>query len=165
MEAVDLILIVVNVGITVISMYGAHKSLKYYKKSKILSEHTNVNKALVEIEKMLNKLPEALTAVNKSRQNKRGFNFLKTICDIGNDLHISYNEIRACTPPEYSADLFALEDENRFDLHKYINEYISGEVLRDNELNSDDLLICQKRLMAMQDFLKHRMEEIAEKLK
>lgn len=165
MGVVDIVLTLVNVGITAVSLYGAYNSLKYYKKSKILAAHTNVNKALVEIEKMLNKLPEALTATNKNRQNGRGTNLQKVICDIGNELSNSYNGIRSCTPTEYMAALFGLENEGTFELQKYINGYISGEALENNKLNSDNYAACQKRLMAMQDFLKQKSDEIAEKLK
>ena len=165
MGVVDIIMTIVNVIITAVSLWGAHNSLKYYNKSKALSAHTNVNKALVEIEKMLNKLPEALTATNKNRQNSRGMNLVKIICNIGNDLHGSYNEIRSCTPIEFSADLFELEKQDEFELLKYINSYISGEVLKDNKLNSTEYALCQKRLMAMQEFLKTKLDEVGEKLK
>ena len=165
MEKVDMILTGVNVVITVVSVCGALKSFKFYDKNKKLVEHTNVNKASVEIEKMLNKLPEALTATNRNRQNSRGVNLHRIMCEIGNSLHESYNTLHSCSPVEYSSELFKLENERDFELHDYINSFISGEILKNMVLDSDRFATCQKGLMEMQDYLKCKLGEIAEKLK
>ena len=99
----DIVLTIINAIATVVAVISAFRSHRYYKKSRALIDHTNMNKALVEIEKMLLRLPEALSATNKSRQkNGRGYNLEKVICDIGMDLSSSYNEIHSCVPPEYA---------------------------------------------------------------
>ena len=103
-----------------------------------------------EIEKMLLKLPEALSATNKSRQKSgRGYNLEKVICDIGMDLSSSYNEIHSCVPPEYAEDLFAFEDTDSFMLLKYINGYMSGDALVEGVLDSTKYAECQTQLMKM----------------
>ncbi|MDE5558722.1 MAG: hypothetical protein K2J32_13730 [Ruminococcus sp.] len=60
MNVWDVVLTVINVGITIASGASAFKSWKYYKKNNALSTHTNINKALLKIEKMKRKLPEAI---------------------------------------------------------------------------------------------------------
>lgn len=150
---------------TIISVAGAYKSYAYYKKSKLLTIYVNTNKALIEIEKMLNKLPEALSATNRSIQNKRGFSLPNTICSIGKELSDSYNAIRSCIPSEYLNEFSSLENFGSFNLQEYINGYISGTALKDNELESDNYNICQAQLKKMQDFLKHKISETEEKIK
>lgn len=62
---------VLNVLLTVIAGIGAYKSYTYYKKSKNITSLTKANKSLVEVEKMLNKLPEILKAANKEAKKVR----------------------------------------------------------------------------------------------
>ena len=160
-----MILTIINVLLTLASAYGAYKSLHYYNKSKVLTAHTNINKALVSVEEMLNKLPEALSAVNKNRQDNRGKNLNRIICEIGEELNRSYNEIHSCIPPDISEDFFGREIDGGFDLQKYINEFISGEALKEGTLDSDDYAVCQKCLKTMQVYLKAKLNEIDDKLK
>ncbi len=94
----DCIILCINVVITATSLVATYRSWNYYKKSKTLSNHTQINKALVEIYKIQNKLPEVLSATNKSRQKKRGYNLLGVICAIGNEIHNCYNEMNSNIP-------------------------------------------------------------------
>lgn len=61
-----MILTVINIILTVVSAVGAFKSIAYYKKSKKLEILTQSNKSLIEIQKMLKKLQDALSASNKA---------------------------------------------------------------------------------------------------
>lgn len=161
----DTVLTIINAIATVIAVISAIRSHRYYKKSRALVDHTNMNKALVEIEKMLLKLPEALSATNKSRQKSgRGINIEKVICDIGIELSSSYNEIHSCVPSAYAENLFALEDTGSFKLLKYINGYTSGEALTNGTLDSIQYTECQTQLMKMQDYLKKNIDAMPEKL-
>jgi len=100
MKVLDIVILCINLLITVVSLSAAFRSWKYYKKSKTLSEHTQLNKALVEIGKVQNKLPEALSTTNKSRKIKHGYNLLGAICKIGNEIHTYYNEMNSCIPAD-----------------------------------------------------------------
>lgn len=165
MEIVNIILTIVNCIITIITIVFAAKSHKYYKKSRALSEHTETNKALIEIEKMLNKLPEALAATTKYRQVKKGFNLERNISEIGKELIDSYNSIHSCIPSILAEQLFSLEKEGAFELYKYLNGYMTGAVLENNQLDPENYALCQCRLMYMQNFLKEEIDKMEEKLK
>lgn len=161
----DTILTIINAIATVIAVISAIRSRRYYKKSRVLVEHTNMNKALVEIEKMLLKLPEALLATNKSRQKSgRGYNLEKVICNIGTELSSSYIEIHSCVPSEYAENLFVLENTGSFQLLKYINGYMSGDALVEDTLNSAQYTECQTQLMKMQDYIKKNVDAMLEKI-
>ena len=58
----DIVLTIINVILAVVSAFGAWNSIKYFRKSKNLTIFAQTNKALVEVQKMLIKLPEALSA-------------------------------------------------------------------------------------------------------
>ena len=59
MDILDIALTIINVILAVVSGVGAYKSLKYFRKSHNLTICAQTNKALIEIQKMLSKLPEA----------------------------------------------------------------------------------------------------------
>lgn len=161
----DTVLTIINAIATVIAVISAIRSRRYYKKSRVLVDHTNMNKALVEIEKMLLKLPEALLATNKSRQKSgRGYNLEKVICNIGTELSSSYIEIHSCVPSEYAENLFVLENTGSFQLLKYINGYMSGDALVEDALNSAQYAECQTQLMKMQDYIKKNVDTMLEKI-
>ena len=165
MESVDVIITVINVILAVASSIGAYNSIKYFKKSHNLTIYAQTNNALVEIQKMLIKLPEALVASNVSNRNKKGFSLENTICSIGHELMNSLTEIRSSIPQEYSDEFKELENEASFQLQRYLNSYISGEAITESGISSLEYNLCQTRLVDMQDFLKKKTSEIAEKLK
>ena len=70
MDKVDIVLTVINVILAVISGLSAYNSLKYFRKSHNLTIYAQTNKALIEIQKMLSKLPEALSASNMGMTHK-----------------------------------------------------------------------------------------------
>ena len=161
----DTVLTIINAIATVIAVISAIRSHRYYKKSRALADYTNMSKALVEIEKMLLKLPEALSATNKSRQKSgRGVNLEKVICDIGTELNASYNEVHSCIPSEHAEGLFEFEKTDDFILLKYINGYINGEAITSGVLDSTQFTICQTQLMKMQDYLKKIIDAMPEKI-
>ena len=59
MSVWDVALTIINVILAIISGIGAYNSVKYFRKSKNLTIFAQTNKALVEVQKMLIKLPEA----------------------------------------------------------------------------------------------------------
>lgn len=166
MGKLDIGLTVINVVLAIFSMVGAGKSIKYYKKSKNLTIFAKTNKALIEVQKMLTKLPEALYAVNKAKnKQKKGFNPGYKLCSIGQDLNRSLIEINSNIPPEYTKAIRNLQSKEEFDLQTYINSYISGEAIIEDSIDSDKYNLCQKRLNEIQDYLKRITDEIEEKLK
>lgn len=89
-----------------------------------------------------------------------------TIYEIGKDLSSSYNTIRKNIPMTYSKELFQLENYASFNLQDYINSYVSGTALQeDNTLDSMHFVMCQEQLKRMQEFLKQKIAETEEQLK
>ena len=161
----DVILTIINVILAIVSGLGAYNSVKYFRKSKNLTIFAQTNKALVEIQKMLIKLPEALSASNSSRRGKKGLSIHNTLCDIGKELNANLTEINSNIPADYSNKIRQLQNKDAFNLQRYINSYISGEAVSDNGIDSEKFNVCQARLLEMQDFLKKTALEIEEKLK
>lgn len=165
MGNLDIGLTVINVVLAILSGVGAGKSLKYYKKSKNLTVFAKTNKVLIEVQKMLTKLPEALSAASKSQNKQKGFNLKYKLCSIGQDLNGSLIEINSNIPTEYTNAIRNLQSKGGFDLQTYINSYISGEAIKENSIDFDKYNLCQKRLDEIQDYLKKIADEIEEKLK
>ena len=165
MDKVDIVLTVINVILTFFSGVGAYKSIKYFRKSRNLTIYAQTNKALIEIQKMLSKLPEALSASNMGMRGKKGFSLQNTLCNIGQELNSSLIEIRSSLPSEYTQEFGRLQDDTSFSLQKYINSFISGEAVTEKGINSTEYNLCQTRLVAMQDYLKRLVSETEEKLK
>ena len=161
----DIPITIINVILAIVSGLGAYKSVKYFRKSKNLTIFVQTNKALVEIQKMLIKLPEALSASNSSRRGKKGLSLHNTLCDIGRELNANLNEINSNIPAEYSDQIRQLQNKAGFNLQAYINSYISGDAVKDNGIDSEDFNSCQARLLEMQDYLKKAALETEEKLK
>ena len=88
----DVVLTIINVILAVVSAFGACNSIKYFRKSKNLTIFAQTNKALVEVQKMLIKLPEALSASNSSRRGKKGLSFVHFIHDA---VHILRGQLSA----------------------------------------------------------------------
>ncbi len=165
MENLDIGLTVINVVLAFFSMVGAGKSIKYYKKSKNLTIFAKTNKALIEVQKMLTKLPEALYAANNIQNKRKGFNLEYKICGIGQKLNESLIEINSNIPTEYTNAIRNLQCKEEFDLQTYINSYISGEAIKENTIDFNKYNLCQKRLDEIQDYLKKIADEVEEKLK
>lgn len=161
----DVILTIVNVILAIVSGIGAYNSLKYFRKSKNLTVFAQTNKVLVEVQKMLIKLPEALSASYSSRRGKKGLSLHNTLCDIGKELNADLTEINSKMPAEYSDKILRLQNKDGFNLQIYINSYISGDAVKDNGIDSDDFYACQARLLEIQEYLKKAAMETEEKLK
>lgn len=161
----DVILTIVNIILAIVSGIGAYNSLKYFRKSKNLTVFAQTNKVLVEVQKMLIKLPEALLASNSSRRGKKGLSLHNTLCDIGKELNADLTEINSKMPAEFSDKILRLQNKDGFNLQIYINSYISGDAVKDNGIDSDDFYACQARLLEIQEYLKKAAMETEEKLK
>ena len=165
MSVWDVALTIINVILAIISGIGAYNSVKYFRKSKNLTIFAQTNKALVEVQKMLIKLPEALSSSNSSRRGKKGLSLHNALCDIGQELNVNLTEINSNIPAEYSGELRQLQNKDGFNLQTYINSYISGDAVKDNGIYSEDFNSCQAKLLEIQDYLKKVALETEEKLK
>ena len=150
MSVWDVALTIINVILAIISGIGAYNSVKYFRKSKNLTIFAQTNKALVEVQKMLIKLPEALSSSNSSRRGKKGLSLHNALCDIGQELNVNLTEINSNIPAEYSGELRQLQNKDGFNLQTYINSYISGDAVKDNGIDSEDFNSCQAKLLEIQ---------------
>ena len=70
MKASDIIILIINILITIVSCVGACKSVRYFKKSRHITIYAKTNQALNKLGEMLKILPEALAA---TASPKKGF--------------------------------------------------------------------------------------------
>lgn len=160
----EVIFMTINVIVTIISMLGAIKSIKYYNKSRNLTEYAGLNKALVEAERMQNELVELLAVVNVTNKGIRGVNKNITLCDIGKKLSKSYNSIWTCIPVGLSADFKSIE--NGFGIQEYLDEMISGKLLlHDETIDLGRVKQFQTVINEAILLFKQKLDETQEKLK
>lgn len=83
MKTADIIILIINIVITIVSCIGACKSVRYFKKSKHITIYAQTNQALNKLGEMLKILPEALAA---TASPKKGFSVENAIKDFGTKL-------------------------------------------------------------------------------
>lgn len=161
---IDTILTIVSAVCTVISMIGAHKSIKYYKKSKQLTVYANTNVALVEVQKIIDTFTEILKLANTAR-SQRGTNLAKQLGTYGESIRASINVIRDKLSVE---DFRVIENalvSREIKVEDYVDSFISGDILVDGKLTIDyKFQLCQKRFYSIQQIIKERVEKIEENL-
>ena len=160
----DIILSIVSALCTVVSLIGAYKSIKYYKKSKQLTLYANTNVSLVEVQKIIATFTEILKLANTTRP-QRGINLSKQLEAHGETIRESINVLREKLSVE---DFRLIEGQlisKEMKVEMYIDSFISGAVLDDGKLVIDDRFNrCQQKFYNIQQILKKRLEEVEEKL-
>ncbi len=166
MNTCDIVILIINILIAIASGIGAYNSIRYFKKSRHITIYAQTNKALGEIDEMLKRLPEALSAAST---NKKGFSAEITIREIGTEMANHLNAIMSSIPSSYSGDFRVIQKTESFDLSQYINSLIDGTAIKeDNDrktLGRDSFDACQECLREMQEFLKKKIADEEEKLK
>ena len=166
MKTADIVVLITNILIAIVSGVSAINSVRYFKKSKHITIYAQTNQALNELGEMLKMLPEALAA---TANPKKGFSVENAIRDYGTKLSGNLNEIMSAIPTEYSNEFQKLQKDGTFILEQYINSFIDGSaIVEENErktLQRASFDKCQERLRAMQMFLKRKIAEEEEKLK
>lgn len=160
----DIVLSIVSAVCTLVSVIGAYKSIKYYKKSKQLTVYANTNVSLVEIQKIISTFTEILKLANTARP-QRGINLPKQLAVYGESIRDSINVLRdKLSVEDYELIKRQLSSkELRVDM--YIDSFISGTILNDGKLELDDRFNrCQQKFYDIQQILKKRLEEVEEKL-
>ena len=160
----DAILTIVSALCTVVSLIGAYKSVKYYKKSKQLTVYANTNVSLVEVQKIVATFTEILKLANTARA-QRGTNLAKQLASHGESIRDSINVLRE----KLSVEDFKLVEEQlssrEIKVGAYIDSFISGDILVDGKLTIDyKFNFCQQKFYKIQQLLKKRLEEVEEKL-
>ena len=158
---------IINIVLTVISVVGAYKSLRCFKKSKRITIYAQSNKALNELSEMLNLLPEVLACASSAE--KKGFNLENAVSEKGTELVKHLNAIMNAIPSEYSVEFRALQKRSSFDLEKYIHSLIDkSAVIEENgrkTLERINFDTCQERLLEMQECLKNKIDKEEGRLK
>ena len=162
----DDIILLINIILTIVSGIGALKSITYFKKTKELTIYTQAANVIDEVNEMLTILFKSLEiATRKVKKKVRGTNYDKEISDCGKKLGEHYQIIERDLPARYYDKLREILCKDDFNFIKYINSFISGDVLMSEGLDHDDFAKCQDRLYLLQKFLKEEREKIEEKLK
>lgn len=166
MKIWDIVILIINILTAIASGIGAYNSNRYFKKSRHITIYAQMNTAFGEIDKMLKRLPEALSAASTY---KKGFSPEITIREIGTEMANHLNAIMSSIPSSYSGDFRAIQKIESFDLSQYINSLIDGTAIKNDSdrktLDRGSFDACQECLREMQEFLKKRIAEEEEKLK
>lgn len=155
----------VGIVCTILSAIGACRSNVYYKKSKQLTIYANTNSAYIESKKIIATLTEMLKL--GSRTTKRGTNFVKKVSQNGESIKNSINKIRENLLVEDFNEINELLNSQQPKVEEYIDSFISGAVLGDDEkfVIDDDFNTCQQAFCEMQLLIKKKLENIGEQLK
>jgi len=124
----DKILTVVSALCTIVSLIGAYKSVKYYKKSKQLTIYANTNVAFIETQKIISIFTEILKLSNPAKQ-QRGTNLAKQLETHGESIKTSINIIREKLSVEDFNDVKRMFSSPQVQVETYIDSFISGTVL------------------------------------
>lgn len=126
--------------------------------------YANTNVAFMETQKIMAAFPEILKLANNTR--KRGTNYVKEVAKHGENIKKSINKIRESLPVEDCKEIQGLLNSRELKVKEYIDSFITGEVLVDEEIVIDDKFNkCQNKFCEMQLLLKKKLEELSEKLK
>lgn len=161
---VDNILTTISAISTVISIAGAFKSIKYYKKSRQLTIYANTNVAFIETQKIILVLTELLKLSN-SVTKQRGLNFVKQVAAHGESIRSSINIMREKLSVEDFEDVqkFLLSPEIQVEI--YVDSFISGTVLCEGKFEINEKFnLCQKAFYDIQQLLKIKIEKAEQHL-
>lgn len=160
----DNVLTIISAICTLISVVSAYKSAKYYKKSKQLTIYANTNVAFVETQKIISTLTAILKLSNPVKQ-QRGINLAKQLGTHGESIKSSINTMREKLSVEDFKDVKTKFTSYGLNVESYIDSFISGSVLIENEFAVDGRFhSCQQVFYDIQILLKTKIERIEEKL-
>jgi len=160
----DTILTIISALCTGISLIGAYKSIKYYKKSKQLTIYANTNVCFTETQKIIATFTEILKLSNPSRLH-RGTNTAKQLASYGESIRGSMNIIREKLPVEDFREVEKYLSSSVVRVDAYIDSFISGAILTEDKLIIDEKFNqCQQQFYDIQQILKHKLEEVEAKL-
>ena len=156
--------LIINLVLTIISGYGAFRSVAYYKKSKQITIYANTNIAYIESKKIIETFNKILRLANP--RTRRGINYVKEIAKNGTEIQSSITKIRENMSVEDFEEIKKILNSDELKVERYINSFISGSVLLNNELIIDsDFNLCQEKFYEMQTLNKKKLEDTEEKLK
>lgn len=97
---------------------------------------------------------------------KRGTNYIREVSQNGESIKASINKIRESLTVEDFKEINDLLNSQQPKVDAYIDSFITGSVLVDeNLIIDDDFNKCQQTFCDMQLLIKKKLENISEKLK
>ena len=164
----ELFKFIVSVGCTILSGIGAWKSFKYCKKSKQITIYTNMNVALLEIEKIEDALTDLLKLSNKSNKQRqlRGMSYENIVSENGEKIKKSINTIRKYVTSEDVEGIEKILNCEDMKVEQYIDSFITGSALVDGKFIVDEQFNkCQEIFKSINLLMKKKLEEREENLK
>lgn len=145
-------------------LLAAIKALKYYKKSINISLLVDAKDASFEIQNDITIMIEILKLSNKNIS--KGKNIAKILSEYGFRLTTSLNKITNLLPSSDVEEISSILSDETFNCKIYINSFIDGTILQNNEFCSDEKFkVCQTRFEQIQTLIKKKIEDKADKLK
>lgn len=147
---------------TLASIWGAQKSIKYYKKSRNLTLFANNNVAYSESQKIVD-LFSQLLKFTKTRTRPRGSNIPKAVSQCGEDIRKSLSIIRDKVSAEDYDEIEKILHSTCYDVEKYIDSIIMCSVLENDVFEVDDKYNnAREAFKNVNRFLKRRAEILEE---
>lgn len=160
----DNILTIISAICTLASIIGAHKSVRYYRKSKQLTIYANTNVAFIETQKIISTFTEILKLSNPAKQ-QRGTNLAKQLETHGESIKTFINIMREKLSAEDFNDVKKLFSSHEMQVESYIDSFISGTVLIQGRLEIDEKFnSCQQIFYDIQQLLKKKIETVEKNL-
>lgn len=163
----EYILEVLGIIGTVISVIGAYKSVKYYKKSKHITLMMNTKNALLEIQKISMTMVEVLKLSNANIP--RGKSIANILAKNGMEISESIQKIKDNLSAEEMCRVQSILHQRDFDCQTFINTFISGEMIeivdgKERFKHDQDFETCQNRFNEIFRYLKELVEDHEKKL-
>lgn len=160
---IDYIITGISVICTGASIWGAWKSISYYKKSKNLTIYANNNAAYIESQKIISLFGDLLKFAT-SRKN-RGVNVQKEISQNGETIKKSIDNIREKLSVKDFEDIEKILCTDKIDVEKYIDSIITCTILQDNIFPVDEnYYAAQKSFHEIHKMLKNKITQAEESL-
>lgn len=159
----DTVLTVISVLCTIVSGFGAYKSVKYYNKNKQLTIYAHKNVAYSEIKKVIDTMTEILKLA--SPQQGRGVNREKEVSRLGLNIRVSLDKIREQLSNENCDSILDILNSNK--VRDYIESLITCPVLPNKNVDIDAwkrFRDCETAFYSIQNEIKKKLDESEEKL-
>ena len=152
---------------TVISVVGAYKSIKYYKKTKHITLLMNANNALLEIQKISIAMMEVLKLSNVNIS--RGKSIANIVANKGAEISNSIQQIKKHVSLKESCHIQSVLKQEDFDCQSFINTFMSGEIIeiingKEFFKHDQNFELCQERFNDVFEYLKECVEKHKDKL-
>ncbi|NFL36790.1 hypothetical protein FDB66_00645 [Clostridium botulinum] len=167
MKWLEYVILVINILLTLYTMYNAFKANKYYIKSKCLTDYANNNLIFIETKKILENMTTILIIQKNYIKNpSKGKNYDNELSDQAKMIDSSIKKIKEIASPDEWSVIERILKTNKFEVELYIDSILSGKIrLKESEnIANEDYKLCKECFQNIQQVIKCKIDEKARKL-